>query len=167
MIIESVISQKEFIRHALSRYFRRPMFYVFAFVAAVLTAFVIYDPSVPQVPALVGGWLPFLVYSIVGWIMIHRQSRKRDLPVYQPMRYELGRDTLIVKAQTGRSEIPWSQVRGWRKLFGVYELQLINGQVLLISGRAIGPRQVGAFERILRNRIDPKPEPGIFDEPAT
>lgn len=46
MIIESTISQREFTRHALSRYFRRPIFYVFAFVAAILTAFVIYDPSI-------------------------------------------------------------------------------------------------------------------------
>lgn len=99
-------------------------------------------------------------------MIIHRQSRNRDLPIYQPTRYELGRETLIVSARSGRSEIPWSKVRAWRKLGGVYELQLINGQVLLISARAIGPRQVGAFERMLRNRIEPKPEPGVFDEPA-
>ncbi|ABY34435.1 MAG TPA: YcxB family protein [Chloroflexus aurantiacus] len=167
MIIESTISQKEFVQHALSRYFRRPIFYVFAFVAAVLTAFVIYDPTIPQAPALLGGWIPFLVYAIVGWITIRRQSRNRDLPIYQPTRYELGRDTLIVSARSGRSTIPWSQVRNWRKLAGVYELQLVNGQVLLISARAISPRQVGTFERMLRNRIEPKPEPGVFDEPTT
>ncbi|WP_322486898.1 YcxB family protein [Chloroflexus sp.] len=166
MIIESTISQREFTRHALSRYFRRPIFYVFAFVAAILTAFVIYDSSIPQVPALLGGWIPFLVYAITGFVLIQRQSRNRDLPMYQPTRYELGRETLIVSARSGRSEIPWSKVRAWRKFGGVYELQLINGQVLLISARAIGPRQVGAFERMLRNRIEPKPEPGVFDEPA-
>ncbi|MEF3273984.1 MAG: YcxB family protein [Chloroflexus sp.] len=166
MIIESTISQKEFVRHALSRYFRRPIFYVFAFVAALLTAFVIYDPTTPQVPALLGGWIPFVIYALTGWFLIYRQSRNRDLPVYQPTRYELGRDTLVVRARSGRSEIPWTQVRSWRKLGGVYELQLLNGQVLLISARAIGPRQVSAFERILRNRIEPKPEPGMFDEPS-
>ncbi len=166
MIIESTISQQEFVRHALSRYFRRPIFYLFAFVAAVLTAVVIYDPSIPQAPAMLGGWIPFLVYAAVGWITITRQSRNRDLPVYQPTRYELGRETLVVSMRSGRSEIPWSQVRQWRKVGSVYELQLLNGQVLLIAARAIGPRQVGAFERMLRNRIDPKPEPGVFDEPA-
>jgi hypothetical protein len=165
MIVESTLGRREFTRHALGRHFRRPIFYVYAMLAAVLTAYTIYDSSVAQLPALAAGWLPFLVYGIVGFVAIPRRARDPQLPVYQPTRYELSTKGLIMTISGRRSEFSWAEFRSWRKSFAVYELQLKSGQLLLIAQSALGARQVAGFEKLLREAIAPAPEPGVFDRP--
>jgi hypothetical protein len=165
MIIESTLGRREFTRHALGRHFRRPIFYVYAMLAAILTAYTIYDSSVAQLPALAAGWLPFLVYGIVGFIAIPRRAKDPQLPVYQPTRYDLSTKSLIMTVGGRRSEFGWADFRSWRKSFGVYELLLKSGQLLLIAQSALGPRQVAGFEKLLRESIAPAPERGVFDQP--
>lgn len=162
MIIESTISRREFTRHALTRHFRRPAFYLYAFVAAVLTAYAFWMSDPPLVLYL-AAWLPLLVYSIGGWIRITQRSRDQSLPIYLPTRYEFTRRGVELSSRQGRSEFAWEDFRAWRKAEGVYELTLRSGQLLIISQRAVSSRQAAALEELLKTRITPRPEPGIFD----
>lgn len=163
MIIESALTRQEFIRHALTRHFGRPTFYVFAFVAAVLTAYAFLADDAPTILYL-AAWLPLLVYAVGGWITISRQSRNQSLPLYLPTRYELTRKGIELSSRQGRSEFAWTDFRAWRKVVGLYELALTNGQLLVITQRAVPPRQVGSFEELLRKQIQPRPEVGVFDK---
>lgn len=163
MLIESTLNRKEFTQHALTRHFQRTGFYVYAFVCAAITTYAILVPDTPPL-LLVAGWLPFLVYSFVGWFSISRRSRDTSLPVYLPTRYELTKQALVVNSRAGRSEIGWEDFRSWRKLAGVYELNLMNKQVLVVSARAVAGRQVKQFEDLLKKYIQPKPEAGVFDK---
>ncbi len=162
MVIESTISRKEFLRHALSRYFRRPGFYLYAFVAATLTAYGFFAPNAPTLLYL-AAWLPLLVYAIVGWIIITRRSRDTSLPIYLPTRYEFDKRGVEMSSRQGRSTFAWDEFRAWRKAEGVYELTLRTGQVLIITQRALSPRQASALEELLKKQITPRPEPGVFD----
>lgn len=162
MIIESTISRQEFLRHALSRHFRRPGFYLFAFVAVVITTYTFWEPDVPWF-VYIAAWLPVLVYGVTGWVAIARRSRDPNLPIYLPTRYEFGKNGVEVSSRQGRSTLSWDSFRNWRKADGVYELTLRNGQLLIISQRAVSPRQAGALEALLRKHIAPRPEPGVFD----
>ena len=162
MIIESTLSRQEFIRHSLTRHFRRPAFYAYAAVGAVLLTYAFFNPDVPLLLYL-AAVLPLLAYALGGWFAVIRRSRDESLPVYVPIRYEFAKSGIEVSSRLGRSVIPWEQLRAWRKVVGVYELALTNGQLLVISQRAVGVRQVGALEQLLNARITPKPEPGIFD----
>lgn len=162
MIIESTISRREFIRHALARHFRRPSFYLYAFVAAVLTAYGFWAPDAPTF-LYVAAWLPLLVYGAGGWISISRRSRDESLPLYLPTRYEFTKRGIEVSSRQGRSAFKWDEFRAWRKTEGVYELTLRSGQLLIISQRAVSHRQVAPLEEMLRAQITPQPEPGVFD----
>ncbi len=164
MNIESTLSRKEFSQHALYRHFRRPGFYIYASVCAVLTAYAMFQ-SDPSSILLLAAWVPFLVYSIAGWIIINRRSRDETLPVYLPTRYNLGKQGIEISSRKVRSEVPWDQFRSWRKISGVYELTLTNNQILVIAQRAISARQARQFEELLKTNIQPKPEPGVFDLP--
>ncbi len=162
MIIESTLSRQEFIRHSLTRHFRRPVFYAYAAVGAVLLTYAFFNPDVPQL-LYVAAVLPLLAYAISGWVAVVRRSRDESLPIYLTIRYEFAKSGIEVSSRLGRSIVPWEQLRAWRKVVGVYELALTNGQLLVISQRAVGARQIGAFEQLLTTRITPKPEPGVFD----
>lgn len=162
MIIESTLSRQEFARHALTRHFGRPSFYVYAFVAAVLSAYAFFQESVPPL-LLVAAWLPLLVYSVGGAVQITRRSRDAALPVYLPTRYEIRPGGIEVSSRQGRSDLPWESFRAWRKVSGVYELSLTSGQVLIISERALTQKQARELDQTLTKRINPKPEPGVFD----
>lgn len=163
MIIESTLSQREFTQHSLARHFQRPIFYVWAFLSAALTAYAIFTPDLPDL-LMLAAWLPFLVYIIAGWIIITRRGRDKSLPIYLPTRYELTARGITISSQKGRSELPWGQLRAWRKVGGIYELALTTGQFLIISQRALSNRQIKPFEDMLKANIKPKPEPGIFDQ---
>lgn len=162
MIIESTLTRQEFVRHALTRHFRRPTFYLYSFVCAVLTAYAFLQDD-PLALLLIAAWLPLIVYSIGGWIRITRQGRDESLPLYLPTRYEFSKSGLELSSRQGRSKIPWEEIRAWRKMVGVYEISLTNGQLLVLSERAVPPRQRKAFEQMLSKQIKPKPEPGPFD----
>jgi hypothetical protein len=163
MIIESTLNRQEFTRHALTRYFRRPVFYVYAFVCAVLTAYAFFQEE-PSTLLLAAAWLPVLVYSVGGWVNIARRSRDESLPLYQPTRYEFGKGGVELSSRQGRSSFSWSDFRAWRKVVGLYELSLTNGQILVISQRAVPPRQIDGFEQLLTKQITPRPEAGVFDQ---
>jgi hypothetical protein len=163
MIIESTLTRQEFVRHALTRHFRRPTFYLYTFVCAVLTAYAFLQEE-PLTLLLVAAWLPLLVYSVGGWIRITRQGRDTSLPLYLPTRYEFSKSGLELSSRQGRSRFAWDDIRAWRKVVGVYELSLTNGQLLVLSERAVPPRQLRAFEELLSRQIRPKPEPGVFDQ---
>ena len=96
MILESTLTRREFTRHALSRHFRRPIFYVFAMLAAIMTAYTMYDPTAAIIPALAAGWVPFLVYAVVGFVAIPRSTRNPELPVYLPTRYDISSNRLTM-----------------------------------------------------------------------
>ncbi|MGQ9925606.1 MAG: YcxB family protein [Chloroflexaceae bacterium] len=162
MVIESTISRKEFLRHALSRHFRRPGFYLYAFVAATLTAYGFFAPNAPTILYL-AAWLPLLVYGAAGWIAITRRSRDTSLPIYLPTRYEFDKRGVEMSSRQGRNTFAWDEFRNWRKAEGVYELTLRSGQLLIISQRALSPRQAAALEDLLKKQITPRPEPGVFD----
>jgi len=162
MIIESTLSRQEFTRHALTRHFSRPGFYLYAFVAAVLSAYAFFQPDPPPL-LLVAAWLPLLVYAGGGWVAITRRSRDENLPVYLPTRYELRPAGVELSTKQGRAEFGWGNFRSWRKVAGVYELALTSGQLLVISGRGLSAREVRSLEQTLAERIKPKPEPGVFD----
>lgn len=162
MIIESTVSRQEFIRHALTRHFRRPAFYLFVFVCAVLTAYGFLTPDAPSIIYL-AAWLPLLVYAVGGWIALTRRARDASLPIYLPTRYEFGKTGVELSSRQGRSRFNWDDFRAWRKVVGLYELALTNGQLLIISARAVPPRQVASFEQLLARQIRPKPEVGVFD----
>jgi hypothetical protein len=164
MNIESTLSRKEFAQHALYRHFRRPGFYIYAFVCAVLTAYAMFQND-PSSALLLAAWIPFLVYTIAGWVIINRRSKDETLPVYLPTRYALDKQGIEVSSRQGRSRVPWEQLRSWRKISGVYELTMTNNQILVISQRAVSARQVRPFEELLKANIQPKPEPGVFDLP--
>ena len=85
------------------------------------------------------------------------------MPVCLQTRYEFTKSGMEPSSRQGRSQFTWSDFRGWRKVVGVYELTLTNGQLLVISARAVPPRQVGPFEELLKKQIAPKPEVGVFD----
>ncbi|MFV9505281.1 MAG: YcxB family protein [Oscillochloridaceae bacterium umkhey_bin13] len=163
MIIESTLNRQEFIRHALTRHFRRPTFYIFAFVAAVLTAYAFLIDDAPNIIYL-AAWLPVLMHTIVGLITITRQSGDKNLPLYLPTRYELTRKGIELSSRQGRTELSWADFRAWRKVVGVYELALTNGQLLVITQRAVPPRQTAAFEELLTKQITPQAEAGVFDQ---
>lgn len=164
MNIESTLSRKEFTQHALYRHFRRPGFYIYAAVCAILTAYAMLQDE-PSSLLLLAAWIPFLVYSIAGWIIINRRAREEALPIYLPTRYTLGKQGIEISSRAGRSEVPWDQLRSWRKISGIYELTLTNNQILVISQRAVSARQLRQFEDLLKANIQPKPEPGVFDLP--
>jgi hypothetical protein len=163
MIIESTLTRQEFVRHALTRHFRRPAFYLYTVVCAVLTAYAFLQEN-PLTLLLVAAWLPLLVYGVSGWIRITRQGRDANLPLYLPTRYEFSKGGVELSSRQGRSKLPWDDFRAWRKQVGVYELTLTNGQVLVLSERAVPPRQIRAFEELLNKQIKPKPEAGVFDQ---
>jgi hypothetical protein len=163
MIIESTLTPQEFVRHALTRHFRRPAFYLFAFVCAVLTAYAFFQDE-PSPLILLAAWLPVLVYAVGGWVSIVRRSRDQGLPLYLPTRYEFTRGGVELSSRQGRDRFAWSDFRAWRKVVGLYELSLVNGQLLVITQRAVPPRQAGAFEELLAKQITPKPERGVFDQ---
>ncbi len=162
MIIESTVSRQEFVRHALTRHFQRPTFYIFVAVCAVLTA---YGFLTPDATALIylAAWLPLLVYAVGGWVALSRRARDESLPIYLPTRYEFGKNGVEMSSRQGRSRFSWEDFRAWRKVVGIYELALTNGQLLIISARAVPPRQVASFEQLLSSQIRPKPELGVFD----
>lgn len=162
MIFESTMTRQEFLRHALTRHFRRPAFYLFVFVAAVMTTYGFVTPDAPTLVYL-AAWLPLLIYAVGGWVTLSRRAGDEKLPIYLPTRYEFTKSGIEMSSRQGRSKFAWADFRGWRKVVGVYELALTNGQLLVISGRAVPPRQVGAFEELLRKQIAPKPEVGVFD----
>jgi hypothetical protein len=163
MIIESTLTRQEFVRHALTRHFRRPAFYLYTFVCAVLTAYAFLQED-PLTLLLVAAWLPLLVYGVSGWIRITRQGRDASLPLYLPTRYEFSRGGVELSSRQGRSKFAWDDFRAWRKQVGVYELTLTNGQLLVLSEQAVPPRQIRAFEELLTKQIKPKPEAGVFDQ---
>lgn len=163
MIIESTLSRQEFVRHALTRHFRRPAFYIYAFVCAVLTTYAFFQAD-PSNLILLAAWLPVLVYAIGGWLTITRRSRDEGLPLYLPTRYEFTKGGVELSSRQGRDKFAWGDFRAWRKVVGLYELSLANGQLLVITQRAVPPRQVGAFEELLTRQIMPKPERGVFDQ---
>jgi hypothetical protein len=163
MIIESTLTRQEFVRHALTRHFRRPTFYLYAFVCAVLTAYAFLQEQ-PLTLLLLAAWLPLLVYGIGGWIRITRQGRDASLPLYLPTRYEFSKGGVELSSRQGRSKFAWDEIRAWRKQVGVYELSLTNGQILVLSERAVPPRQLRAFEELLTRQIKPRPEAGVFDQ---
>jgi hypothetical protein len=162
MIIESALTRQEFVRHALTRYFRRPAFYLFVFVCAVLTAYGFLTPGASNLVYL-AAWLPVLAYAIGGWVRITRQGRDESLPLYLPTRYEFGKGGVELSSRQGRSRFAWDDFRAWRKVVGLYELSLTNGQLLVIAARTVPARQVGSFEELLTRQIKPKPELGVFD----
>jgi len=162
MIIESTLLPQEFVRHALTRHFRRPAFYLYAFVCAVLTTYAFLQDD-PLTILLAAAWIPVLVYAVGGWISITRRSKDASLPLYLPTRYEFGKTGIELSSRQGRTKFAWSEFRAWRKVVGLYELSLTNGQLLVISSRAVSPRQIGAFEELLNRQITPKPERGVFD----
>jgi hypothetical protein len=162
MIIESSLSRQEFTRHALTRHFGRPSFYLYAFVAAVLSAYAFFQDSPPPL-LLAAAWVPLLVYAVGGWVAITRRSRDGALPVYLPTRYELRPSGVEVSSREGRAEFGWESFRSWRKVAGVYELVLTSGQLIVISERGLSAKEVRSLEQLLAQRIKPKPEPGVFD----
>lgn len=162
MIIESTLTPQEFVRHALTRHFRRPAFYLYAFVCAVLTTYAFFQPE-PSTLLLIAAWVPVLVYAIGGWVMITRRSRDTSLPLYLPTRYEFTKGGVELSSRQGRSKFAWTDFRAWRKVVGIYELSLTNGQLLVITQRAVPPRQMNAFEELLTKQITPRPEAGVFD----
>jgi hypothetical protein len=163
MIFESTLTRQEFVRHALTRHFRRPAFYIYAFVCASLTAYAFFQDE-PSTLLLAAAWVPVLVDAAVGWVTISRRSRDKDLPLYLPTRYEFGKGGLELSSRQGRSKLSWADIRAWRKVVGLYELSLTNGQLLVITQRAVPPRQVAPFEDLLTRQITPRPERGIFDQ---
>lgn len=163
MIIESALTKQEFVRHALTRHFRRPAFYLYAFVAAVLTTIAFLQDE-PSTLLLAAAWLPILIYGVGGWVQITRRSRDASLPLYLPTRYEFGKSGVEISSRQGRSTFSWADFRGWRKVVGLYELALANGQLLVFSQRAVAPRQVAALEELLTRQIKPGAEHGVFDQ---
>ena len=162
MIIESALLPQEFVRHALTRHFRRPAFYLYSFVCAVLTTYAFLQDD-PLMLLLAAAWIPLLVYAIGGWVQISRRSRDANLPLYLPTRYEFTKSGIELSSRQGRTKFAWGDFRAWRKVVGVYELSLTNGQLLVFTGRAVPHRQTGALEELLTRQITPKPEAGVFD----
>jgi hypothetical protein len=166
MIIESTLTRKEFTQHALFRHFRRPGFYIYAFVCAVLTAYAILQDD-PATVIILAAWIPFLVYAIAGWVIILQRSRDPNLPVYLPTRYSFDKKGIEIISRQGRSQVAWGDLRSWRKVSAVYELTLTNNQILVIAQRAFTNRQARQAEDLFKTNIQPKPEPGVFDQPET
>jgi hypothetical protein len=163
MIIESTLTPQEFTRHALTRHFGRPAFYLYSFVCAVLTTIAFFQTT-PLGLLLAAAWIPLLVYAVGGWVSITRRSRDESLPLYLPTRYEFGKGGVELSSRTGRASFAWGDFRAWRKVVGLYELSLNNGQLLVIAQRAVPPRQTGALEELLKRQIKPKAEAGVFDQ---
>lgn len=159
MIIESTLTRQEFVRHSLTRHFSRPSFYFYAFIFAALSTYTFITPGARQT-LYVAAVLPVLAYSFGGVIAALRRSRDKNLPLYLPIRYEFGQEGVEVSSRLGRTMVSWADLRNWRKVVGVYELALGNGQLLVISQQAVAPRQVTSFEELLDRRIYPKPEQG-------
>lgn len=159
MIIESTLNRQEFVRHSLTRHFSRPAFYFYAFIFAALTTYTFITPGARQ-GLYLAAVLPVLAYSLGGVMAAIGRSRDKRLPLYLPIRYEFGKDGVEVSSKIGRTLIPWADLRNWRKMVGVYELAVSNGQLLVISQRAVTPHQVGPFEQLLDQQIYPKPQPG-------
>jgi hypothetical protein len=163
MIIESTLTREEFVRHSLTRHFSRPSFYFYAFVFAALTTYTFITPGARQTLYL-AAVLPVLAYSFGGVIAALRRSRDKNMPLYLPIRYEFGPEGVEVSSRLGRTVVNWADIRNWRKVVGVYELSVGNGQLLLISQQAVAPRQVAPFEELLDQRIYPKPKQGRTNE---
>jgi hypothetical protein len=163
MIIESTLTREEFVRHSLTRHFSRPSFYFYAFVFAALTTYTFITPGARQTLYL-AAVLPVLAYSLGGVIAALRRSRDKNMPLYLPIRYEFGPEGVEVSSRLGRTVVNWADIRNWRKVVGVYELAIGNGQLLLISQQAVAPRQVAPFEELLDQRIYPKPKQGRTNE---
>ncbi len=162
MIIESTLTPQEFVRHALTRHFRRPAFYLYSFVCAVLTTYAFLQAN-PLALLLAAAWVPLLVYAAGGWVSITRRSRDKELPLYLPTRYEFTKGGVELSSRQGRSSFAWGDFRAWRKVVGLYELSLANGQLLVITQRAVPPRQSAPLEELLTRQIKPRPEAGVFD----
>ena len=156
MIIESTLTPQKFVRHALTRHFRRPAFYLYAFVCAVLTTYAFLQDD-PLALLLAAAWVPLLVYAAGGWLSITRRSRDKGLPLYLPTRYEFSK---------GRGNIYSSQARLRRDSHKPFAELGVTGEALFkrLHG-GLTERHTGTIE--LRHgsnqRMDATPRHG-FDK---
>lgn len=150
MVIESRLTRQQFVRLAVLRHFQRAQFYVFASLAAGLTAFGIVLGRAILVPA---GWVPFLVYILAGIVGAVRDGRAKDAPYFLPTRYDLTAGGVDVATSRGRSHLDWSRFEGFRKMVGCYVLILGGGAILAIPEEAVPRGQAGRLEELIRRHL--------------
>lgn len=150
MIVEAQLTREQFRRLSLLRHFQRAPFYIWASVAAGLTAIatVYFRPQLILV-----GWVPFLAYVLVGLVSAVRGGRDRRAPYFLPTRYDLSPKGVEVKTERGGSHLAWSDFTGSRKMVGCYVLTLRSGAILAIPQEAVPPRERPRLEALLDEKL--------------
>jgi hypothetical protein len=165
MIIESTLSRQEVVRLGIWRYFQRPIFYALAGVAATLNAYAILaEEGTNTGIIMLAAWLPFLVFLTSGLIIIRRRSRDKNLPQYQRTRFDFSNRGIEIGTREAKSQLAWSEFRGWKKVAGCYVLELANGQIVALSSNAVSAHQAKNLELMFKEHIKGGVVRGAFDQ---
>ena len=150
MVIEAGLTRDQFVRLSVLRHFQRIHFYIFAMAAAGLTAWALLRG--PLVFLLVG-WVPFLVYVLVGVMTAIKDGNNKDNPVFLSTRYEFSKKGVSISNTQGTSQLAWQDFLGWKVMVKCYVLTLTSGAILAIPQNAVPANQKAKFENLLFKHI--------------
>ena len=150
MVIETNLTKDQFVRLSILRHFQRIHFYVFALIAAGLTAWGLMRG--PLIFILVG-WVPFLVYIFVGVFTAVKDGRDEDNPVFSSTRYEFTKKGVSIDSKVGKSNLGWQDFISWKTMTKCYVLTLTSGAILAIPQTAVPVNQITKFESLLNRNI--------------
>lgn len=150
MVIETQLSQEQFLRLSVLRHLQRPNFYVYAILCAGVTAYAIVQN---RYSFILLGSLPFVVYILLGVVSAYRASRVKDAPYFLPTKYEFTERGVSISTPQGQSQLTWDQIESWKQLVNCYVLVLTGGAILAIPRESIPPHRAERFEQLLRKHI--------------
>ncbi len=151
MTIETTLSRDQLVRISILRHFQRTPFYVYAALCAAATGYALFiGPPI----FLLLGWVPFLLYILLGVVGAIQAGRAKDAPYFLPTRYEFTQEGVTMSTARGQSRIPWKNFDYWQKIAGCYVLILKSRLIIAIPQSAIPAAQVSTFEGMLRKQID-------------
>lgn len=151
MIIKTTLSKDLFIRLSLLRHIQRSTFYVYALLAAGITAYTLAQGR-PGTFILLG-WVPFTLYMLVGIFTTLRASRVADAPYFLPTEYKFTNDGISISSSQGHSKLGWEHIQDWRQMINTYVLVLEGEAILALPQEAVPPHQRADFEKLLRERV--------------
>ena len=146
MTIETRLSKEQFIRLSILRHIQRKTFYFWAFVCAVLTAYALLRG--PYL-LLLGAWVPFLLYLLVGVLGAFRAGADENQPYFLPTRYEFTKQGVSVSTAQNSSHLQWQHFAQWKMMARCYVLVLSAGPILAIPTTAVPPARIPEFESLL------------------
>ncbi|NJN14842.1 MAG: YcxB family protein [Oscillochloris sp.] len=151
MVVEARLSPTQFRRIALLRHFQRPGFYFYSLTAAALTAGVLALGMRPIFLAV--GWIPFVIYMVLGFINAIVGSRGDNRPYLLQTRYEFNARGVKMSTSQGSSELDWDAFLRWRKVINCYVLELKSGLVIAFPNDGLSPQRIQSLDDLFSREI--------------